>query len=108
MNHDDRARIRVRIVYALTGEVWEKALELSRGTTAIEAVEISGIVDEIPGLEMAGLNLGVFGERVDEHYMLDEGDRVEIYRALVADPKEVRRKLAREGKVMGRPGGNTG
>jgi putative ubiquitin-RnfH superfamily antitoxin RatB of RatAB toxin-antitoxin module len=105
VNRGPQHGIRVRIVYALADKVWEKELPLPRGTTATEAVIASGIFNEIPGLAGTTLKLGVFGELAGEHYMLEDGDRLEIYRPLISDPKEARRRLAREGKVMGSRGG---
>jgi putative ubiquitin-RnfH superfamily antitoxin RatB of RatAB toxin-antitoxin module len=101
MSRHKRLPIRVSIYYALPDEVWARELILDRGTTAIEAVNESGILDAVPGLDGTALKLGVFGELVDGHYMLEDGDRIEVYRPLVADPKEVRRELARQGKTMG-------
>lgn len=66
----------------------------------MEAVRSSGLLEEHPGLDTS--RIGIFGEQVEPDRLLEDGDRVEIYRPLTADPKEVRRELARQGKSMGR------
>ena len=71
------------------------------GTTAAEAVRLSGIEREIGEEGLAERPLGVFGKRVKPGHVLAEGDRVEIYRPLKADPKVVRRELAAMGRTMG-------
>jgi hypothetical protein len=57
---------------------------------------------EVPALAAAPLVLGVFGRSVAHDRTLRDGDRVEVYRPLTADPKEVRRSLAAQGRSMGR------
>ncbi len=65
--------------------------------TAREAALQSGIERYFPGIDLARVELGVFGEFVDDHHVLAAGDRVEIYRELLHDPKEIRRRRARQG-----------
>lgn len=76
-------------------------LTVPAGTTAIEAIRRSGIQERFPEIEISSLRIGVFGRLCPPERVLAAGDRVEIYRPLLADPKEVRRKLAAEGKTMG-------
>ena len=66
------------------------------GTTMREAAERSGIAALFPGLDLAVAPMGVFGKAVarPEERVLEEGERVEIYRPLIADPKEVRKQRA--------------
>jgi len=62
-------------------------------------------MNEIPALEaqsISELTIGVYADKIELDYLLEEGDRVEIYRPLTADPKEVRRQLALLGKTMGK------
>lgn len=70
------------------------ALRVERGTSAIEAVLKSGIPDLFPEIDMASAKIGIFGEVVALDTVLEEGDRVEIYRKLVMDPREARRRRA--------------
>lgn len=68
--------------------------------TAIEAVNLSGVFEAFPELQDTALKLGVFGKITKADVELHDGDRVEIYRPLIADPKEARKKRAAEGKSM--------
>jgi len=97
--------ISVSIVYATVEKQWLKELVVPRGTLADELVLLSGILDEADGLEAEALDdliLGVYSQKIPHDYLLLEGDRVEIYRPLTADPKDVRRQLAELGKTMGK------
>lgn len=92
--------IRVEVAYAAPGRQWLIEVDAPPGTTAGEAIDLSGILRACPGLDAA--DIGVFGEPVTHDRRLEDGDRVEIYRPLTADPKQVRRELAKLGKTMGR------
>ncbi len=71
------------------------------GVSSMKEVQaVAGVADRLPAL-VATDDLGIFGRRVAADYVLSEGDRVELYRPLKADPKTVRRELARLGKSMG-------
>jgi len=97
--------INVSIVYATPEKQWLIEQSVARGTNALELVALSGIrgeCDALAKLDDADLELGVYGQKVTQDYLLEEGDRVEIYRPLTADPKEVRRQLALMGKTMGK------
>jgi hypothetical protein len=76
------------------------AIEVPAGCTAAEAVERSGIFALHPGLDPAACRLGIFGHEVDDDRVLAAGERVEVLRPLPEDPKERRRRLAREGLSM--------
>lgn len=78
------------------------ALEVVEGTTVRQAIERSGILPRLLEIELAPGRVGIFGERVELNRVLREGDRVEIYRSLVADPKQVRRQRARRSKTNSR------
>lgn len=92
--------VRVEVAYAAPDRQWLIGLEVPAGTTAREAIRLSGLVEECPGVDTT--SIGIFGEHVAQDRIIEDGDRVEIYRSLVADPREVRRELARQGKSMGR------
>lgn len=92
--------LRVEVAYATPQRQWLLALDVSAGTTAIQAIRLSGLMDELPELDTT--NIGIFGESVEHDRVLEDGDRVEVYRPLIADPKEVRREAARRGKSVGR------
>ena len=88
----NKTRLAVEVVYAMRGEQVLLSLEVEPGTTAHEAIEQSGIRRRFPGLDPAHGEIGIFGKLVKPDTVLKDGDRVEIYRPLIADPKDARRK----------------
>jgi putative ubiquitin-RnfH superfamily antitoxin RatB of RatAB toxin-antitoxin module len=97
--------IRVEVVYAgSAGQQRVVVLELPVGASVETALRASGIVRDFPELDAANLKLGIYGERVTASTRLQDHDRVEIYRPLRADPKEVRRQRAKSGKAKPRGG----
>ena len=87
------------IVYALPGAVTEIEVCLAEGATVAEAIERSGIAARLPAADIAGAPVGIFGKRVRRDTVLGHGDRVELYRRLVADPKANRRRRAASRRV---------
>ena len=90
--------IRVEVAYALPDRQAILALDVSPGTTALDAARQSGITDKFEGIDLENAKLGIFGALVAPAQVLQEGDRVEIYRPLIADPKEVRKARAARAK----------
>jgi putative ubiquitin-RnfH superfamily antitoxin RatB of RatAB toxin-antitoxin module len=88
------AQITVEIAYALPEKQLIKTLEVPLGTTAQQAVGASGIAQAFDGLIPEDSQLGIFGKVVANNQILREGDRIEIYRSLIADPKVVRKERA--------------
>ena len=86
--------LRVEIVYALRDRQVLLAFEVEGGTTARQAVERSGILQRFPEIDLARAGMGIFGRVVSPDTPLRDGDRVEIYRPLVADPKQARHARA--------------
>ena len=76
------------------------ALRVPAGCTAGEALERSGILALHPAIDAAACGIGIFGEEVPRGHVLQAGDRVEVLRPLAEDPRERRRRLAREGRSM--------
>jgi putative ubiquitin-RnfH superfamily antitoxin RatB of RatAB toxin-antitoxin module len=99
-------KIYVELVYALPAEQLLLKSEVPKGTTIAEAVKLSGILDKFPEIDLEKGKFGIFGKLSKVDTVLREKDRIEIYRPLIADPKEVRRKRAEEGKVMKKGGGD--
>ncbi|OIR03182.1 persistence and stress-resistance antitoxin PasI [mine drainage metagenome] len=99
-------KIYVELVYALPAEQILLKSEVPKGTTIGDAVKLSGILDKFPEIDLEKGKFGIFGKLSKIDTVLREKDRVEIYRPLIADPKEVRRKRAEEGKVMKKGGGD--
>lgn len=92
----DKTNIVVEVVYALADKQKLLSLSVPAGTTVREAALRSGLDAHFPGLDLQTAPLGVFGKaaaKPDER-VLEEGERVEIYRPLIADPKEVRKQRA--------------
>lgn len=86
--------LKVEVVYALREEQVLLALEVETGTTVRQAIERSGVLRRFPEINLARARVGIFGRPVRPDALLHDGDRIEIYRPLIADPKEARRKRA--------------
>ena len=88
--------INVEVAYALPEKQMILPLTVKQGTTLFEAAGMSGIAEKFEGLDLEATPMGVFGkaERKPKERVLEDGDRVELYRPLIADPKEVRKKRA--------------
>ncbi len=93
-------QIRVEVVYALPNKQEILALRLPVGSTVREAIDRSGILQKYPEIDPEKNKLGIFAKLTKPEAVLRDRDRVEIYRPLIADPKEVRKQRAAEGKVM--------
>lgn len=95
------AEIEVEVVYAQAGEQRLLCLRVPVGTTVREAALRSAMDEHFPGLDLSSAPLGIFGRLVakPEERLLEAGDRVEIYRPLLADPKEVRKARAARAKA---------
>jgi hypothetical protein len=81
-------------------------VQLAEGATVKDAIRASGVLDEFPEIDLASNKVGIFSKLVKLDEAVRDKDRVEIYRPLIADPKEVRRKRAEEGKVTKKGGGD--
>lgn len=84
----------VEIAYALPETQLLIELEVAAGATAREAIENSGILQRFPEIDLSRQKIGIFGKVVKPDCVLNSGDRVEIYRPLIADPKDARRRRA--------------
>jgi len=98
--------INVEVVYALSDEQTLLKRQVASGTTVADAIQFCGILEKYPEIDLKVNKLGIFGKLTKPDTVLREKDRIEIYRPLIADPKEVRRKRAEEGKVMKKGGGD--
>ncbi len=96
--------IQVEVAYALPEEQIVHVVEAESGITVEQAIRNSGILEEYPEIDLSKNKVGVFGKAAKLDAALYPGDRVEIYRPLIADPKEARKKRASQGKVL-RKGG---
>lgn len=98
--------IQVEVAYALPHEQFVRQVEGEPGMTVQEAIEKSGILELHPEIDLAKNKVGIFGKAAKLDAVLYPGDRVEIYRPLIADPKEARKKRASKGKSMRKRGGH--
>ena len=88
--------IEVEVVYARPEHQHRIALRVAAGTCVADAIRQSGILGEFPEIDLGQAKLGIFSRRVDARATLHQGDRIEIYRPLAADPKSARRERARK------------
>jgi len=98
-------KITIELVYALPHEQTLLKLEVPASTTIADAIKLSGLIEKYPEIDLLKGKFGLYGKLSKVDTVLREKDRIEIYRPLIADPKEVRRKRAEEGKVMKKGGG---
>lgn len=94
----------VEVAYARPERQVILKVEVPAGTTAVEAARLSGIEEQFPEIELGKHRMGVFGKLCKPDRPLNPGDRVEVYRPLLADPRAARRELAAAGKSMGKGG----
>lgn len=97
--------IQIEVAYALPERQELIRLKLPEGTTAQQALEASGLLQRHPEIDPAKAKLGIYGKLSKGDTVLRDRDRLEIYRPLIADPKEVRKQRAAEGKVLKKGGG---
>ena len=99
-------KILVEVAYALPDTQVIIPLTVSNGTTIEQAIKQSGVLATFPEIDLATNKVGIFSKFGKLDQVLREKDRVEIYRKLIADPKEVRKKRAAQGKKMKKGGGD--
>lgn len=87
--------IAVEVVYALPEKQYLYSVKVAAGSSVEQAIAASGILSLRPDIDLQGKNkVGIFSRAVKLHDTVEEGDRIEIYRPLIADPKELRRQRA--------------
>lgn len=92
--------IQVEVAYALPEQQILLQITVKMGTTVEEAIQGSGILGRFPEIDLTQTKVGIFSKLTQMNAVLRHKDRVEIYRPLLADPKEVRRQRAEVGKGM--------
>jgi putative ubiquitin-RnfH superfamily antitoxin RatB of RatAB toxin-antitoxin module len=102
------AHIRVEVCYALPDRQEVVALELAQGACVLHALQASGLLAKYADINLDLNKVGVFSKIVKLDTLLRDHDRVEIYRPLLADPKDVRRQRAAAGKATKKGGGQLG
>ncbi len=92
------APLRIEIVYAEPQRVIAKILHLPRGSCVADALHSAALDPDFTGVDLANAALGIFGKVTGKDQALQEGDRLEIYRPLAADPKIARRARAKQAR----------
>jgi uncharacterized protein len=98
--------IQVEVAYARSDIQVIIPVAVEEGASLDIAIKRSGILERFPEIDLEKSKVGIFGKLSKQDTPLRAKDRVEIYRPLIADPKEVRKKRAAEGKVMKKGGGD--
>lgn len=99
------ATVNIEVAYALPHKQQLIPLQVCEGTTIAQAIQDSGLLELFPDIDLTKNKVGIFGKLKTLETEVHDGDRVEIYRPLIADPKEVRKRRAAEGKRMRKGGG---
>ncbi len=97
-------KLAVEVVYALPDEQTLLSIDVEEGATVKDVILRSSLLQEFPELDIDSLDVGLFGKATKMTQVVREKDRVEIYRPLIADPKEVRKRKAAEGKKLKKGG----
>jgi len=92
-------KMAVEVAYALPDKQVILAIKLPEGQTVEEAIHASGILKRFDNIDLKKNKVGVFGKTTTLDHVLQDGDRVEVYRPITCDPKEVRRQRAKKDKV---------
>ena len=99
---DDADFVDVEVIYAEPQSHLLVQLRLPAGSTLQQAIEASGLTRKFPEMDLAKLQLGIYGKIVSADVVLSAQDRIEIYRPLLADPKESRQQRAAAGTRAGK------
>lgn len=86
--------VQVYVCYATAQEEFLRPMKVAPGTTIGQAIEMSGVLENYPDINLATQPVGIYAKKKTLDTVLRERDRIEIYRPLVADPKDSRRKRA--------------
>jgi putative ubiquitin-RnfH superfamily antitoxin RatB of RatAB toxin-antitoxin module len=96
MADEETETLQVEVAWATSGEQVVITIPVPGGTTVGEAIALSGITQRCRGLQSPPIAIGIYGKAVAPDTVLRHGDRIEMYRPLVADPKQARRRRAAE------------
>lgn len=94
----------IEVAYVKPGDQILRPLQGKPGITVEQAIRSSGIIEDCPEIDLDKNKVGIFGKAAKLDAELRSGDRVEIYRPLIADPKEARKKRAQQGKTLKKGG----
>lgn len=94
MDGADRGAVQVEVVYARSDRQQIVAVVVPAGASIETAIRASGILEHFPEIDLARAAVGRYGARARLTDIVDAGDRIEIYRPLIVDPREARRRRA--------------
>ena len=98
----DQPALSVQVCHALPDRIFLRDLRVKPGTSVQQAIVDSGLLEQMPGLDLAELKVGIHGKQKSLEVTVRDGDRIEVYRPLIADPKDARRRRAvRESRRKG-------
>lgn len=87
--------ISIEVIYARPGSIWRQSLQLTSACTVQQALILSGFFDDFPECQLATIKVGIYGQQCALDRVVLDKERIEIYRPLVFDPMESRRRRAR-------------
>lgn len=90
------AALRVEVVYALPDRCWRVPVQLPAGATVADALAVADLPSQIPGVVVDPEGLAIYGQAATPATALHDGDRIEVLRPLLVDPKQARRRRASE------------
>jgi uncharacterized protein len=90
----DLALLQVQVCYATPQRPFLIAVTLPPGSTLHDAIKASGLLQQVPEIDVSVCRVGIYGKLQSLDTVVRDGDRVEIYRPLIADPMESRRRRA--------------
>lgn len=102
---DNNEKYFIEVIYALPEEQQLITLDVEQGTTVEQAIKLSGVLEKYPEIDLDKNKVGIFGKVCKKDEVLRDKDRIEIYRPLIADPKESRRKRAEKKEARTTNGG---
>ncbi|MGV7206684.1 RnfH family protein [Oxalobacteraceae bacterium A2-2] len=85
----------IQVCYALPDRQWLRQLQVAEGCTIGQAIAASGLLAEAPGIDLSTMQVGIYAKKKTLDTVLRQHDRIEIYRPLIADPKNARRRRKR-------------
>lgn len=102
---DNNEKYFIEVIYALPEEQQLITLDVEQGTTVEQAIKLSGVLEKYTEIDLDKNKVGIFGKVCKKDEVLRDKDRIEIYRPLIADPKESRRKRAEKKEARTTNGG---
>jgi putative ubiquitin-RnfH superfamily antitoxin RatB of RatAB toxin-antitoxin module len=90
--------IPIEVAYASANQSWLIPFEVEEGTTVQQAIASSGILEQCLDINLQTNKVGLFSKIIELDVLVRAGDRIEIYRPLILDPKEARRLRAEKAK----------